>query len=209
MSHGVALFLATAAAGLIAGAGAHTFVAASIAAAAAVWLTHIARPGARTLYANLDPQNPDSSLLLDAFQEALALIRHTRQPVRLRIAAFTRNARPIFRLNVTREADLELSSDTRRTALKQPGIWLPDHPLPLTLPHDRSITLLLEPCGPERVRASLASTATRMPHWCLPLLLAAVACALDIDWLLAATLGFAFQTCLVRRCSQESKCIPL
>ena len=196
MSHGHAILFATAVAGLIAGPDVHTFVAAALAAAGAAWFAHLARAPAQKLYANLDPKNPDGALLLGAFRTALALISQTRQPVRLRIAAFTCNARPVFRLNLNRDADLELARDTRRTPLKQPGIWLPDHPLPLTLPHDRSVTLLLKPCGAGRVRASLARTAVRTPHWSLPLLLAISACVLDVDWLLAASLGFAFQTFL-------------
>ncbi len=197
MLQGCAILLATAAAGLIAGADTHTFMAAAVAAALAAWLPCIARISAQDLYVNLDPVNPDGSLLLDAFREALALARRTRKPVRLRIAAFTRSARPAFRLSLNRDADLQLACNARRTALKQPGVWLPNHPLPLTLPHNSSITLLLEPRGAERVRASLACAASRTPgHWSLPLLFAAAACLLDIDWLLAAALGFAFQAYL-------------
>lgn len=198
MLHGYIILLATAVAGLIAGAGTHTFVAAAIAAAAAAWLRRSGAVHAQDLYANLDPINPDGSLLLGALRDALAFISRTQQPVLLRIAAFRPSDRPVFQLSLNREADLELLRDTRRTALKQPGVWLPDHPLPLVLPPDRSVTLLLEPCGPERVRASLARAAVRVPgHWGLPLMLAAFACLLDIDWLLAAALGFAFQTYLL------------
>ncbi len=198
MLHGYAILLATAAAGIVAGADTHTFAAASVAAAMATWLTRRTSTPVQDLYANLDPDNPDGAHLLDAFREALALISRTRRPVRLRIAAFTRNARPVFRLDLNRASDLELARDSRRTALKHPGVWLPDHPLPLTLPHDRSVTLLLEPCGTGRVRASLARAAFRTPgHWGPPLLLAAAACALDIDWLLAAALGFTFQSYLL------------
>ena len=210
MSYGFVILVATGAAGLIAGAGLHTFMAAAAAAACAVWLFHIRRPTAQTLYANLDPQNPDGTFVLEAFREALAFISRTRRPVLLRITAFTRNAHPVFQLTLTRDGDLDLARDSRHTALKQPGVWLPEHPLPLTLPPDRSITLLLEPCGPERVRASLAGSASRPPcHGSLPLLLAAAACALDIDWLLAVALGFAFQAYLPqyqpRRTSYNAK----
>ena len=199
MPYGFVMLLATGAAGLIAGAGVHTFAAAAAAAAGAAWLFHIRRQTAQTLYANLDPQNPDGALVLAAFREALAFISRTRRPVLLRITAFTRKAHPVFQLTLTRDGDLDLARDARHTALKQPGVWLPEHPLPLALPHDRSITLLLEPCGPERVRASLAGNPSRPPcHWSLPLLLAASACALDIDWLLAIALGFAFQAYLLQ-----------
>jgi hypothetical protein len=193
MSNGYTLLLVTAAAGLIAGAGAHTFAAAAAAAASAVWLQSVGRAKAQDLYANLDPEDPDGALLLDALREALALLSRTRQPVRLRIAAFARKAHATFHVSLNREADLEVSGGSRRSALKQPGVWLPDHPLPLVLPRDRSVTLLLEPCGAERVRASLAAPASRSPRSSLPLLLAAAACVLDSDWLLAAALGFAFQ----------------
>ncbi len=205
MSHGYAILLATACAGLIAGAGGHTFLSAALASAAAVWLARAARTPAQDVYANLDPVNPDGTLLLDALRQALAHISRTGRPVRLRIAALTRNARTVFRLNLNRDADLELCRNTRRAALKQPGLWLPDHPLPLTLPHDRSLTLLLEPCGPQRVRASLASTAVRPPcPRSVPALLAVASCVLDIDWLLAAALGFAFQACLLEHQTERA-----
>ena len=205
MLHGYAILPATACAGLIAGAGAHTFLSAALASVMAVWLARVACQPALDLYANLDPANPDGTLLLNAFREALAHISRTGRPVRLRIAALTRSARPVFRLNLNRDADLELCCNTRRAALKHPGLWLPDHPLPLTLPHDRSLTLLLEPCGPHRVRASLASTVVRPPcPLSVPALLAVAACVLDIDWLLAAALGFAFQACLLEHQTERA-----
>jgi len=199
MTQAVLILLATASAGLLAGASAPTFLCAACSAAAATWLCRPAvPPGGHDLYATLDPQAPDGSHLLEALRETLALVRSTRKPARLRLSAFTPRGRPVFSLDVNRTGDLELSCDNRRTALKMPGVWLPDHPLPLTLPHTRSITLLLDPCGAERVRASLAHAAVRRPcPWPALALAVVAACALDAASLLAATLGFAFQSYLL------------
>jgi len=198
MTQAVHILLATAGAGLIAGASAPTFLYAACSAAAATWLCRIATtPTGHTLYATLDPRAPDGAILLEAIRKALALIRNTRKPVRLRLCALIPGGRPVLRLEVNRTGDLELCCDNRRSALKRPGVWLPDHPLPLTLPHTRSLTLLLEPCGTERIRASLARSAVRLPcPWCVLVLGVIAACALDASGLLAATLGFAFQSYL-------------
>ena len=201
MTQAVAILLATACSGLLAGANTLTFLAAAVSAAAASWLWRFpALPHAHDLYVTLDPHAPDGTHLLEAIREALALIRQTRRPVRLRITTITRFAQPTFRIDLNGDGDLELSWNNRRIALKQPGVWLPDHPLPLTLPNTHSITLRLEPCGTERIRASLArGSAARMSYpWPVIALGIVVACVIDTAWLLAAILGFAAQPHLLQ-----------
>lgn len=199
MTQVAAILLATASAGVLAGAHATTFLCAACAAAAATWLCRPVGPlSSHDFFATLDPQRPVSTHLLEALREALSLVQSTRKSASLRLSAFTPCGRPVFRLDVNRTGDLELFCDNRRTALKMPGIWLPDHPLPLILPHARCITLLLEPCGTERIRASLADAVVRHPcPWPTIVLGVIVACSLDTSGLLAATLGFAFQSYLL------------
>jgi len=200
MSSACALLLATAASGLIAGAGLTTFSAAAVAAALATWLARMPRGRVRHLFANLDPLEPDGAILLEAAREALRHVRQTRQPVLLRLSAFTRTARPLFRLDLNREGDLEVCRDgSRPAALKQPAAWIADHPLPLVLPEARCVTLRLLPSGTaERVRVSPAHTsAPPRGLWNALALAAIAACAFDIGWLLAAALGTAFQTYLL------------
>jgi len=203
------MLLATACAGLIAGAEVIHFLAAALAASAAVWLKD-SRSHASRCYANLDPQRPDGAVLLAALRETLSLVRRTQKPARLRLACFTPNAHPVFSLGLSRDNDLELSCDLRKSALKQPGVWLADHPLPLVLPRARSLTLVLAPCGPSRVRVSLdAGAPASSRHWLILALLASAACAFDFGWLLAAALGFALQTGLLeqqaRRAPQDAR----
>ncbi len=194
----------TAAAGLTAGGGPLVFLAAALAAAGAAWLKHLRPPGG-LCFANLDPQKPESAIFLSAFRETLACARRTMRPVRLRLACCSPVARPVFRLNLSRDNDLEFSCASRTSALKQPGVWLADHPLPLVLPHTRSLTLVFETCGASRIRVSQDSgTPCRMRHWLVLALLATVACALDLGWLLAAALGFALQTCLLEQQPQRT-----
>jgi hypothetical protein len=194
----------TAAAGLTAGGGLLVLLAAALSAAGAVWLKHLRPPGG-LCFANMDPQKPESALFLTAFRETLASARRTMRPVRLRLACFFPTAHPVFRLDLSRDNDLEFSYDLRKSALMQPGVWLADHPLPLVLPHTRSLTLVFEPCGASRIRVSLdAGTPCPMRHWLLLALLATVACALDLGWLLAAALGFALQTCLLEQHPQRA-----
>lgn len=200
MTQAALILLATAGAGLLAGASAPVFLCAAAAAAAATWLCRpSAPPDGHDIYATLDPLNPDGSLLAEALRETLALVGNTRKPARLRLSAFTACGRPVFRLDVNRTGDLELSCDNRRSALKRPGIWLPDHPLPLALPHTRSLTLLFEPCDTGRIRVLLEHAVARCAcPWPVTLLAGVAACALDAAGLLAATLGFAFQSYLLQ-----------
>lgn len=189
-----------AAAGVIAGSGCLAFLAAALAAAAATWLK-LARVSAATLYANLDPLAPDAEILRTAFQKALSLVRQSQALVRLRLTAFSKEAHPTFRLDLNRENNIEIIGGRRKLALKQSGVWLPDHPLPFVLPHSHSLTLLFEPCGPTRIRVSMGDCRPnlRNGHWLALAAFAAIACAADTGWLLAAVLGFAFQAYLLEQ----------
>jgi len=194
-----AIVLSTLCAGWLAGASLGTFLAAAAAAAAAAWLPLRTRSGTHVLFVNLDPQKPEPALLMEAFRKALALIQSTGRPVRLRISAASRQPHPVFRIDIRRDGDLELLSDARRNALTLPGVWLADHPVPLTLPRTRSVTLSLEPCGAGRVRASLAQRAAPSPYqWGVPVSAAVAAAAFGFPCLLAAALGFAAHACLLQ-----------
>ena len=193
------MLLATVLCGVLAGAEAPTFIAAASAAVLATWIYRIPHSAARHLFANLDPLAPDGAILLLAVREALALIRQDHRPVLLRIAAIATPPQSAFRLNINRDGDLEVSRDgCRPWTLKQPGVWIADHPLPLILPHDRCLTLRLAAAGKERVRSSLAPSSP-FPNgfWIAVVFLAVAACTWDIGWLLAATLGFACQAYLL------------
>jgi hypothetical protein len=197
MSAACAIQLVIAVAGVLAGAEPGTFLGAAFGAALAAWRAHLApAAGADRLFATLDPEAPDEAVLLEAVRAALDRIRRTGRAVLLRISTFTVSGRPRLRLGLTRDGDLEFACDGRRSRpLGQPGVWIADHPLPLALPRTRCLTLRLAPAGGGRVRASPAAVPP-LSHraWTLAALLAAAACALDAAALLAATLGFAFQT---------------
>ncbi len=194
-----AILLAVGAAGLIAGADVRTFLAAAAAATAAAWFARPGRAGV-DCFATLDPLRPAGRTFADAIRQSVCRVRDTQGPVSLRLAAFTRDRRPALRLDLDRDGDLVLTCDSRRTALKLPGVWLPDHPLPLELPHGRSLTLRLEPCCGARVRVAPVA-ARRLPQrsWLALAALAAAACLLDVGCLLAAVLGFAFHAYLLEQ----------
>ena len=201
MRSAYAMLLGCAASGLIAGPGLNTFFFASVSAVLATWFARIPRDSTEPVFASLDPLDPDGTLLLHAVREALNLIHRTGHPVLLRISAITRKAHPLFRMDLNHEGDLAVcSGSSRSAALKQPGVWIADHPTPLTLPNTCCVTLCLTPSGQGRVRVSLASACT-FPRglWCAVALLVLAACTFDAGWLLAATLGFAFQAYLLEQ----------
>lgn len=205
----ITLFV-TLAAGLIAGASLDTFLAAAVCAAIATWVTGLSYRPVRRLFITLDPLKPDPTVLLHALRTSLEEIHRTRHPVLLRISAFTPTDRPLFHLGLNRSGDLEACCERKRPlSLKHPGIWIPDHPVPLTLPHNRCVTLFLKPSEGGRVRASLAS-ATPLPlgAWVATVLLVLMACALDLASLLSATLGFAFQAYLLTHHSNRTETDP-
>lgn len=184
----------TAGAGLVAGAGADTFLAAALAAAGALWLAR-RHPPADLCFTTFDPLSPDATLILEALRQTLDRARGRGRPVRLRLAALPAEARPPVRLTLSREGDAQLESASTCASLKRGGVWIPDHPLPLLLTRNSSLTLVFEPCEPGRMRVSLPPPAALGPlHLLILSLLAALACALDSGWLLAATLGFVFQS---------------
>lgn len=202
----VALAIATAAAGIIAGAHGHVFLAASAAAALATWLRqlHWQTPHEHA-FLTLDPLDPHApALLCAAFRDRCARLQHTRRPALVRIAAPSarREATPI-QLDLAADGDLEakVKNGRRPARLQHPGLWIADHPLPLYLPGDRCVTLTLRLShGTRRIRASLgASAETPVPRWAWAALLLALAfgCATDTHWLTATTLGFTFQTGLL------------
>lgn len=200
-----AILLTTGAAGLIAGADALTFLAAAVAAAAAAWFSRLGGR-ATDCYATLDPDRPDGATFADAIRRSVRRVRDTQTPVRLRLATFTRHARPALQLSLRPDGDLVLSCDARTNALQLPGVWLADHPLPLRLPHGRSLTLRLEPCGAGRVRAAPdAGRRLSRLHRVALATLATAACLSDTSWLLAAVLGFALHAYLLEH---QADCTP-
>ena len=205
MLRSCAILLAVAGAGLIAGSAPGAFLAAALAAASAAWLKCRLLTSVPTLYANLDPQTPDSAILLAALKEAIAVVCRTQKPVRVRLTAFLPLHHPEFRLDLNSLNDPELVCGHRKTALDLPGVWLADHPLPLVLPRSHSLTLRLTPSGQTRVRVEPdGSTPLWRASWLALSLLTVAACVLDADRLLAATLGFAFQSGLLENQAQRT-----
>jgi hypothetical protein len=189
----------TAAAGILAGAGFPAFASAALGAAAAVWLARLRHSGDFYLCVTLDPDAPDSGMLAEALRTAVRRLQHKQSPVTLRIAALRASPHPRISLSLTRDGDLEVLCDRKRPcALGHPGLWIADHPLPLCIPHMRSITLHLTPAARERLRVTCGDAAFVTHNgWIAILLIVAAACAFDIPSLLAAALGFAGQAYLL------------
>jgi hypothetical protein len=200
----LAMLSAIAAAGLISSPSAAAFLAAALAAAAAAWLLR-PPPAPAEGYATLDPCKPEPAVLMQAIRQAVRRAKQEERAVSLRLTAQARGGRALA-LDLTREGDLALVGAPRRAALGLPGVWLPDHPLPLALPAAGSLTLLLEPCEGGRVRAaSAAPRRLRARGWAALALLAAAACLLDAGWLLSAALGFAFHAYLLQQQPERAR----
>ncbi|HPO36645.1 MAG TPA: hypothetical protein PLU38_05655 [Kiritimatiellia bacterium] len=191
--------LIVAAAALIAGATPATWLAAALGAAAAAWRARLAGSAGTRMIVTLDPLAPDSRLVLAALREALRQLARTRHVVSLRTAAFRATAHPRLHLSLSRDGDLEIHCDGARVQrLRQPGIWIADHPLPLKLPRAHCLTLRFTPADGGRVRVALAAAAPLSRRgWFAVVFVIAAACVCDAASVLAGALGFAAQTYLL------------
>lgn len=207
MTEALIMLLVTAVSGLLAGAGFGTFLAAALAAVSAAWLARIPRHPVQRLFATLDPQQPDAEILVQAIRKTLTLIRQNGRPVLLRIAAFMTTEHPVFRFELSRSGDLEVCRDgCRPQRLCQPAMWIADHPLPLSVPPARCLTLYVTPAGPRRVRASCFRVfPLPCTGWCVLALLILFGCLSDTGWILAAALGFTGQTYLMEQQAQRAR----
>ena len=180
MFRNITLLPATLAAGLISGEKIEVFLAASLAGASSIWFRHARAAVRPCLFVNLDPRAPEPSVLVKGIQNAFGLVRRTQAPILVRITAFRESKKLNMRLGLTRNGDAELSVGSKRTALGQPGVWLPDHPLPLPLPSARGLTLKVEPKGANRFRVSAGRDSdVRRVNGALLALLVVAACALE------------------------------
>ncbi|MDD4103181.1 MAG: hypothetical protein PHU80_11210 [Kiritimatiellae bacterium] len=197
----LALLIATAAAGMIAGSSFGAFLSAALAAAAASWRALPALSRCRHVFVNLDPHRLDPDTLPQALRYALDEVTRTQKPMLMRISPPYGAERHDCRLDINREYDMEIRRTGLRTAkLGRKNVWIAEHPLPLILPDARAVTLRLSPAGQARVR--VAPAAAHPPPcpislWLALTAAAAAACLLNCAWLLAAALGFAFQTGLL------------
>ena len=188
--------------GLVLGSAPHTFLVAALAAACASWRKPWCAYKLATLFVNMDPCRPEADILCAAFKQARDMIRCTQLPLSMRIAATALTAKAIFKIDLNREGDLEVQrAGMRPMALHQAGVWLPDLPLPLALPVQRSTTLYLEPSGAQRIRiAELAREHCSRRTWLLLVLLVVLGCCTNTHIVVAMALAFALQTYLMERC---------
>ena len=127
---------------------------------------------------------------MSAFRTIIEETARSQRTIILRVAAFTSDPRFRPRLNLTPGNDIELSGAPRRQMLQHPGVWVADHPLPLDIPLTRSLTLIFSPCVGARIRVA-EDTPPGIPVYAKigGVLLIALACAFNLNPLLAATLA--------------------
>lgn len=196
----LALLTATAAAGTVAGSSSGVFLAAALAAAVAAWRAFPPLSGCRQIFVILDQHRQDPQTLPQALRYALDEVTRSQKPLLVRISPPAGQARQDCRLDITRDYDVEIRRAGLRVAkLGRNNVWIAEHPLPLILPDARATCLRLAPSGSARVRVTpAAAAACPRSLWLAVAAAAGAACLLDCAWLLAAALGFAFQTGLIQ-----------
>jgi len=189
---------ATGIAGWIAGNSICYYLLAALTVLSIRWFLFFRLHRTATYAFTFDPDKPRGLPFLQALQHLFQTALKTGLPFRIRLHHFRTNARyaPTFELI---QNDVALTHCVERKAnLNQPGIWIAEHPLPLTLPARQALTLRFSPTRDHRIRvAAEKHTFAYTPILILPLILAAsIACFLDCNALLAVTLGAAFASLL-------------
>lgn len=142
---------------------------------------------------------------MTALRLAVERTLETRRPIALRISRHAQKPDYAVRLDLDAQGDLLVLRAGKPLALGRPGLWLPDHPLPLALLGNRCTTLRFAPCGNGRVRVTAdARPPCGRAVWTALVFLAAAACALDAAPVLAAVLGFACSVFLLERQEQRA-----
>lgn len=181
-------------AGAIAGCGATSFGAAALGAVAASWCNWILATFPPILFINLDRQANSPELLPDALRFALDQVISQRTPLLARISTPRDDAECTMHLD--QSSDIAITRPGLRTThLQRKGRWIAEHPTPLVLVPGKALILRMQPTGRGRVRVALPPPPTlTTPLWTALVILSTVALLRDLPWLLALSLGFAFQS---------------
>jgi hypothetical protein len=176
-----------------------SFLTAGLGIALATWVMRTDQPGSDNRFLILDPDNLHPEPLRESLVAILDEVRSTQRPIHLRLAPITRQARYQPQLQLNHQNEIEITGCVKKAIIRQPKVWIADHPLPLPLATDRCSRLTFHPTKGDRVRVALNAThALSKKEWTLLGLVLAFTALLGYHALFAAVLAFTLQSALVK-----------
>jgi predicted small integral membrane protein len=185
--------------GYIANGQGLSYFTAGLGIALAVWVMRSAQPGSDNRFLILDPDNLRPEPLKQALVAILDEVRQTQRTIHLRLAPLTPHLRYQPQLQLNHQSEIEIVGCTKKAIIRQPKVWIADHPLPLPLATDRCSLLTFNPTKGDRVRVALNTThALSKKEWLLLGLILAFTALLGYHGLFSAILAFTLQSALVK-----------
>jgi hypothetical protein len=177
-----------------------SYFTAGVGIALAVWVIRNNQLKSDTRFLILDPDNLRPEPLKESLVAILDEVRSTQQPIHLRLAPITCHARYQPKLQLNHQGEIEIVGCTKKEIIRQPKVWIADHPLPLPLATDRCSLLTFNPTKGDRVRVALnaVNALTKREYVLLSLVLAFTA-LLGYHALFSAVLAFTLQSAFVKQ----------
>jgi len=165
----------------------------------AAWVMRSDQPDSDNRFLILDPDNLQPEPLKESLVTILDEVRSTQRPIHLRLAPMTRQTRYQPQLQLNHQSEIEIVGCTKKAIIRQPKVWIADHPLPLPLATDRCSLLTFHPTKGDRVRVALNAThALSKKEWALLGTVLTFSALLGYHALFSAVLAFTLQSAFVK-----------
>jgi len=175
-----------------------SYLTAGLGIALAAWVMRSDQPGSDNRFLILDPDNLQPEPLKESLVAILDEVRSRQRPIHLRLAPITRQARYQPQLQLNHQHEIEIVGCTKKAIIRQPKVWIADHPLPLRLATDHCSVLTFSPTRGDRVRVALdAKTTLSKKELALLGLVIAFPALLGYHALFSAALAFTLQSVLI------------
>ncbi|MDD2600708.1 MAG: hypothetical protein PHO37_16050 [Kiritimatiellae bacterium] len=188
--------ISVAAAALICGFSLFTTAAASLALAAAGWLSTMLTIMAPTWFVVNDPACFTPLLVSKALKRAIAETLRCNHTLLVQIS--NPGVNPI-RIEINPAGELRLGDSRRSVAVESAGRWIPDHPLPLLLKAGERSSLTFTPVAAQNVRVSTAPTPVKRGSLWFLLPALTLLALLDINAAAAALIAILAHIALSQR----------
>jgi hypothetical protein len=176
-----------------------SYFTAGLGIALAVWVIRNNQLNSDTRFLILDPDNLRPEPLKESLIAILDEVRSTQKPIHLRLAPITCHARYQPQLQMNRQNEIEIVGCAKKEIIRQPKVWIADHPLPLPLATDRCSFLTFNPTKGDRVRVALNTVnALSTREYVLLSLVLAFTALLGYHALFSAVLAFTLKSAFVK-----------
>lgn len=176
-----------------------SYFTAALGIALSAWVMRNNLLGSDIRFLILDPDNLRPEPLKESLVAILNEVRSTQRPIHLHLAPITRQARYQPQLQLNHQHEIEIVGCTKKAIIRQPKVWIADHPLPLSLATDRCSRLTFQPTKGDRVRVALNAThALSKKEWLLLGMVLTFTALIGYHTLFSAVLAFTLQSAFIK-----------